>query len=424
MKFRNRKASVVAVLVLLMVTQIVFSAIQTVDRKPAGTQLADKTPSTSLEDQTEAPSQTMEQEPSEEIDSVQEIVQADIHVVYHSTVSSTEAVDVFEPETNRGTFGNKIVSYTLDKLYVRAEATSDSEAVGIMYSGSEANILEIGADWTKIQSGDVIGYVYNSDVLFGEEAEVIANAIGTCSAKVAADGTNIYADTSENATVLASLNIADEILVCDMYDGYYMVNSAVGFGYIPKDDVDISYGLRVAKSMELIRQEEAEAAKKAAEEAARKAAEAAEQAKKNSGKPQTNYRAAYNATEEEIHLLAAIVYYEAGWEPFEGQVAVANVVLNRVFSKEFRVNTIESVIYAPGQFTGVAENWKPTEKFKGYLALSNAKLNERGSYDAAIRALNGENNIDDYCFFISVGKANYARYTKYCIINNHCFYDY
>ncbi len=54
--------------------------------------------------------------------------------------------------------------------------------------------------------------------------------------------------------------------------------------------------------------------------------------------------------------------------------------------------------------------------------MTNEQLNVRGCYDAAVKALSGQNNIEDYAFFISVKKANYARYTKYTIINNHCFY--
>ncbi len=93
-----------------------------------------------------------------------------------------------------------------------------------------------------------------------------------------------------------------------------------------------------------------------------------------------------------------------------------------MLSPRFSQNTIASVIYAPGQFTGVAENGAPSARFQQVLNMTNEQLNVRGCYDAAVKALSGQNNIEDYAFFISVKKANYARYTKYTIINNHCFY--
>lgn len=52
---------------------------------------------------------------------------------------------------------------------------------------------------------------------------------------------------------------------------------------------------------------------------------------------------------KEIRLLKRIVMAEAVGEPMEGQIAVANVVLNRVKSPWYP-NTIEEVIFQHGQF--------------------------------------------------------------------------
>ncbi|SES66396.1 cell wall hydrolase [Anaerobranca gottschalkii] len=60
----------------------------------------------------------------------------------------------------------------------------------------------------------------------------------------------------------------------------------------------------------------------------------------------------FNVTDREMELLARAVYSEARGEPFEGQVAVAAVILNRVRHPEFP-NTIEGVIFEPWAFTAV-----------------------------------------------------------------------
>lgn len=52
---------------------------------------------------------------------------------------------------------------------------------------------------------------------------------------------------------------------------------------------------------------------------------------------------AITVTEEERELMAQIVYLEARGEPFEGQQAVAEVILNRVESEDFP-GTVEEVI--------------------------------------------------------------------------------
>ena len=59
--------------------------------------------------------------------------------------------------------------------------------------------------------------------------------------------------------------------------------------------------------------------------------------------------------EEDVYLLASIIHGEARGEPYEGQVAVGAVVLNRVASPNFP-NTIAGVIYQPGAFDAVADN--------------------------------------------------------------------
>lgn len=72
----------------------------------------------------------------------------------------------------------------------------------------------------------------------------------------------------------------------------------------------------------------------------------------------------FNNTDEEVYaigvsesdnqLLARAVNGEARGEPYEGQVAVAAVILNRVKHSSFP-NTIAGVIYQPGAFTAVSD---------------------------------------------------------------------
>lgn len=59
-------------------------------------------------------------------------------------------------------------------------------------------------------------------------------------------------------------------------------------------------------------------------------------------------------TEEEYDLLARAVYSEARGEPFQGQVAIAAVILNRVEHENFP-DTIKNVIFQPAAFTAVQD---------------------------------------------------------------------
>lgn len=57
-------------------------------------------------------------------------------------------------------------------------------------------------------------------------------------------------------------------------------------------------------------------------------------------------------SENDLRLMANAVYGEARGEPFDGQVAVAAVILNRVKSPNFP-NTVYGVIFQPRAFTAV-----------------------------------------------------------------------
>jgi N-acetylmuramoyl-L-alanine amidase len=80
-------------------------------------------------------------------------------------------------------------------------------------------------------------------------------------------------------------------------------------------------------------------------------------------------------TPEELSLIARTVYAESAGEPYEGKVAVAAVILNRVRSEEFP-DTVAGVIYEPWQFSCVGNY------------MFNSEPNEE-SYKAAWDALHG-----------------------------------
>ena len=73
----------------------------------------------------------------------------------------------------------------------------------------------------------------------------------------------------------------------------------------------------------------------------------------NQGNHSKVYAASSNSASD-IQLMARAINGEARGEPYEGQVAVGAVILNRVRSSKFP-NTIAGVIYQSGAFTAVAD---------------------------------------------------------------------
>ena len=64
--------------------------------------------------------------------------------------------------------------------------------------------------------------------------------------------------------------------------------------------------------------------------------------------------ASKSSNTSDLQLMARAINGEARGEPYEGQVAVGAVILNRVKSSQFP-NTIAGVIYQAGAFTAVAD---------------------------------------------------------------------
>lgn len=96
-------------------------------------------------------------------------------------------------------------------------------------------------------------------------------------------------------------------------------------------------------------------------------------------------------TAEERELLARVVYAEANTETLEGQIAVAQVVLNRVRSESFP-DTVSEVIYQERQFSTapILDSVTPTEN--NYEAVDLAFELEVVPYDVLYFSRGAEND--------------------------------
>jgi N-acetylmuramoyl-L-alanine amidase len=103
-------------------------------------------------------------------------------------------------------------------------------------------------------------------------------------------------------------------------------------------------------------------------------------------------------SDDDLYWLSRIVSAEAKGEPIKGQIAVANVVLNRVASGKFP-STIKGVIFARGQFSPV----------------SNGALYDKPTKDAiesAKKALNGTRVIGKNVYYFFEARTASSRWSK------------
>ena len=128
------------------------------------------------------------------------------------------------------------------------------------------------------------------------------------------------------------------------------------------------------------------------------------------GKKEEKKEAVINLNDEEILLLSKLVAGEARGESYEGQVAVAAVVINRVKDPRFP-NTIKDVIYQKNAFSVVKDgsiNMQPTES----------------AYTAAQDALYGNDPTNNAIYFWNpdIATCNWIKtLNPYMRIGNHVF---
>ena len=259
-------------------------------------------------------------------------------------------------------------------LNVRADMSTDSEIVGILEKEDRATVLEKGEEWSKIKSGNVEGYIKNEYGYFGAEALAYAKENFKLIATVTTDGLRMRQEMSTDSKIVKGLSEGDRLVVdktAVTNEGWVAVKNNNATCYVSADYVTVAMHFGTAMSIEELREiERAEAEKKAKEEQAKKEA------------------AANNAAVKEVDdltLMAAIIYCEAGAEPYEAQLAVGAVIMNRLKSGRHG-DTLYAVIYQKGQFGPAGSG-----KLARVIAQKKAKAS---CYDAARAALAGEDNTN------------------------------
>ena len=283
-----------------------------------------------------------------------------------------------------------VMANVRDALNVRSEADETSDKVGLLYKDCGGTILERKDGWTKLQSGNIIGWASDEYLLFGEDALALANDVGKMVATINTETLRVRTEPNMEAGVYGLLPKGEimEVLGQDE-NGWICVDFEGSNGYVSAEYVLTDFIIDAGETMEEIR------IRQEAEEAARKEAER----HKNYGE--------YTTDADTTLLLAALIQCEAGSESYEGQVAVGAVVMNRVRSGAYP-NSIHGVICASGQFTP-AMNGKVNRLYESGNISSSC-------IQAAKEALSGVSNVGDLTHF----RRNNGR--EGLVIGNHVFY--
>lgn len=279
-----------------------------------------------------------------------------------------------------------VMANVQNALNVRKEASEESEKVGKLYKDCGGTILERKDGWTKLQSGNIIGWAKDEYLLFEDDAKALANDVGKMIAHISEETLRVRMEPSTEAAVYGLLPRGEMTEVLEnREDGWVCIDFEGNNGYVSAEYVKLDFQIDSGETMEEIK--------------AREAAEA-------EAKRHVNY-GEYTTDADSTMLLAALIQCEAGGESYEGQLAVGAVVMNRVRSGAYP-GSIHGVIYASGQFT-------PALSGKVNQVYESGRISQ-SCIQAAQDALAGNSNVGDMTHF----RRNNGR--DGLVIGNHVFY--
>ncbi len=301
-------------------------------------------------------------------------------IVRNDTEQGRQAFDLKKEQSNL------VMANVKNALNVRSDAGEEASKVGKLYKDCGGIILERKNGWTKLQSGNVVGWASDEYLLFGEEAEALANDVGRLIATVDTETLRVRMAPDVEAGIYGLIPKGEIIEVLDDGTGEWVCIDYEGMdGYVAAEYIAIDFQIDSGETLEEIKLREA----------------AEREAKRH-----VNY-AQYTTDADTTLLLAALIQCEAGGESYEGQLAVGAVVMNRVRSSAYP-DSIHGVIYASGQFTP-ALNGKVNAVYESGRIYDSCKK-------AAEEALSGVSNVGSCTHF----RRNNGR--EGIVIGNHVFY--
>ena len=148
-------------------------------------------------------------------------------------------------------------------LNVRAQANEKSEKVGFLYKDCGGTILEQENGWTKIKSGNVIGWAKDEYLVFGEDAEKMAEDVGNWIVKLNSEAVRVRMEPNEEAETICYLAKDDAVDFIEIVnDEWVSIDYEGAIGYVRTEYIQINFHIDEGETIEVVRAREREAAER------------------------------------------------------------------------------------------------------------------------------------------------------------------
>ena len=126
--------------------------------------------------------------------------------------------EIVEEEIEEEVNYDLVMAKVNEFLNIRVSPDSSSEKVGLLYADCGGTILEEGNGWTKIQSGNLIGWAKNEYLVFGKAAYELAQEVGVYQATVNASGLRMRKEPNTESGVLKMVEDGEVFEVSSHYN--------------------------------------------------------------------------------------------------------------------------------------------------------------------------------------------------------------
>lgn len=214
-----------------------------------------------------------------------------------------------------------------DNVNVRAEANSDSEILGTLDEGTQVTVLRSQGEYFVIEYRGREGFVID-DFLSLRDYRV---------GRVNASYVIVRAAASTESEKLTTLDDGDKVNVYGEDGDFYRVTANEYVGYISKQFINISDSSSSSSSYSSSKSSSSKSDSSSSS---------------SSSKNYSRNTTPGSYTDDDLYLVAQLIYAEGKGQSVEGYQAMASVVYNRLTSKRFP-NSIYDVVFQSGQFTVV-----------------------------------------------------------------------
>lgn len=185
----------------------------------------------------------------------EETAAEDTQVADAEVSDAEESETIQTEETADPEWANRVMADVDEDMNIRTSPDAGSELAGKLYKGDVAEVVSVDSEWTQITSGDVTGYVKNDYLVYGDDANALANEVCSLYATVTADALRLRSEPSEEADVVTTAANGDKLKVdkdAAETDGWIAVSASGTTAYVKGEYVSVALNLGTALTAEQV----------------------------------------------------------------------------------------------------------------------------------------------------------------------------